>query len=124
MTRSSVITQRHFGSPASHLRSVAFLEGLSYVALLFFAVPLKYLGDLPLAVHIVGPIHGTLFAWLSLLVVGGLTSRDRPMSWGIRIMVAALLPFGIFVIDGRLRAEVHTEDRETISGGEPPYRAD
>ena len=93
-------------------------------ALLFFAVPLKYLGDLPLAVHVVGPIHGTLFAWLSLLVVGGLTSRDRPMSWGVRIMVAALLPFGIFVIDGRLRAEVNAEGRETINGGEPPYCAD
>ena len=124
MTRSSVITQRPFGSPASHLRSVAFLEGLSYVALLFFAVPLKYLGDLPLAVHVVGPIHGTLFIWLGLLVVSGLTSRDRPMSWGIRIMVAALLPFGILVIDGRLKAEVNAEGRETISDGEPPYRAD
>ena len=124
MTRSSVITQRHFGSPASRLRSIAFLEGLSYVALLFFAVPLKYLGDLPLAVHVVGPIHGTLFAWLGLLVVGGLTSHKRPMIWGIRIMAAALLPFGIFVIDGRLKAEVNAEGRETISGGEPPYRAD
>ena len=50
LMRSS-ITQRHFGSLASHLRSVAFLEGLSYVALLFVAVPLKYLGDLPLAVR-------------------------------------------------------------------------
>ena len=113
----SSITQRHFGSPASHLRSVAFLEGLSYVVLLFVAVPLKYLGDLPIAVSVVGPVHGTLFAWLGLLVVGGLTSRDRSMGWGIRIMVAALLPFGIFVIDRRLRAEVNDKGRETVSGG-------
>ena len=117
LMRSSII-QRHFRSPASHLRSVAFLEGLSYVALLFVAVPLKYLGDLPIAVHVVGPVHGTLFAWLGLLVVGGLTSRDRSMGWGIRIMVAALLPFGIFVIDRGLRAEANDEGRETVSGDE------
>jgi integral membrane protein len=113
----SGITQRHFGSPASHLRSVAFLEGLSYVVLLFVAVPLKYLGDLPIAVRVVGPVHGTLFVWLGLLVVGGLTSRDRSMGWGIRIMVAALLPFGIFVIDRGLRAEMNDKGRETVSGG-------
>ena len=85
--------------------------------LLFVAVPLKYLGDLPIAVRVVGPVHGTLFAWLGLLVVGGLTSRDRSMGWGIRIMVAALLPFGIFVIDRGLRAEVNDKGRETVSGG-------
>ncbi len=108
--RSST-TERYFGSPASHLRSVAFLEGLSYLLLLFVAMPLKYLGDLPLAVTVVGPIHGALFVWLGMLVVGGLTSRGRPMSWSVRIMVAALLPFGMFVIDRRLKAEVNAEGK-------------
>ena len=107
----SSIAERHFGSPASHLRSVAFLEGLSYLLLLFVAMPLKYLGDLPIAVSVVGPIHGALFAWLGMLVVGGLTSRGRPMSWSVRIMVAALLPFGMFVIDRGLKAEVNAEGR-------------
>jgi len=112
----SSIAERHFGSPASHLRSVAFLEGLSYLLLLFVAMPLKYLGDLPLAVTVVGPIHGVLFVWLGMLVVGGLTSRGRPMSWSVRIMVAALLPFGMFVIDRGLKAEVIAEESQTGSG--------
>ena len=112
----SSIAERHFGSPASHLRSVAFLEGLSYLLLLFVAMPLKYLGDLPIAVSVVGPIHGALFAWLGMLVVGGLTSRGRPMSWSVRIMVAALLPFGMFVIDRGLKAEVIAEESQTGSG--------
>ena len=53
LMRASV-THRYFGSPASHLRSVAFLEGLSYLLLLFLALPLKYLGDRPGAVGVVG----------------------------------------------------------------------
>lgn len=113
--RSSII-ERHFGLPASHLRSVAFLEGLSYLLLLFFAMPLKYLRDLPLAVSVVGPIHGALFIWLGMLVVGGLTSRGRSKGWGVRIMIAALLPFAMFFLDGRLKAEVDAEGRETVNG--------
>ena len=39
-------------------RWVAFLEGLSFVLLLFVAMPLKYWAGLPLAVRIVGMVHG------------------------------------------------------------------
>ena len=85
---------------------MAVLEGLSYVILLFIAMPLKYLGDIPFAVRLVGSAHGALFVWLALLVLHGLTHRGRPFAWGLRIMVASLLPFGTFVIDRRLRAEV------------------
>ena len=113
--RSSII-ERYFGLPASHLSSVAFLEGLSYLLLLFFAMPLKYLRDLPLAVSVVGPIHGALFIWLGMLVVGGLTSRGRSKGGGVRIMIAALLPFAMFFLDGRLKAEVDAEGRETVNG--------
>ena len=113
---SSSITQKYFRSSASHLRSIVFLEGLSYVLLLFIAMPLKYLGDLPAAVSVVGPIHGALFVWLGMLVVSGMTNRRRPMSWGVRIMVAALLPFGMLVIDRRLKAEVNAGAGTMVEG--------
>ena len=117
-------TQRHFGSPASHLRSIACLEGLSYVVLLFVAMPLKYVGDMPLAVRIAGSAHGALFVWLGVLVLQGLRSRDRSFRWGMRLFVASLLPFGTFVIDRRLRAEVNAEGGETVGDGGPTYGAD
>ncbi len=79
-------------------------------------MPLKYLGDLPAAVSVVGPIHGVLFVWLGMLVVGGMTNRRRPMSWGVRIMVAALLPFGMLVIDRRLKAEVNAGAGTMVEG--------
>ena len=51
-------------------RWVAFLEGLSFVLLLFVAMPLKYWAGLPLAVRIVGMVHGLLF----VLFIGALFS--------------------------------------------------
>ena len=101
-----------FDSAAARLRSVAFLEGLSYVLLLFVAMPLKYLGGMPLAVRVVGSLHGGLFVWLAVLVLRGLTHRGRPFRWGVKVMVASLLPFGTFVIDRGLRAEVDAEREE------------
>ncbi|MEE2966224.1 MAG: DUF3817 domain-containing protein [Acidobacteriota bacterium] len=107
----STIGKTHFGTPASHLRSIALLEGLSYLVLLFIAMPLKYVGDMPLAVRIVGSAHGALFVWLGLLVLRGLVSRHRPTSWAARIMAASLLPFGTLVLDRRLRGEADAARR-------------
>jgi integral membrane protein len=43
------------------LRVIAFVEGCSFLLLLGVAMPLKYFANLPLAVTIVGSIHGGLF---------------------------------------------------------------
>ncbi len=103
------LLRRHFGSPGAHLRSIALVEGLSFVLLLFVAMPLKYGADMPMAVRIVGLAHGGLFMWLGWLVLSGMRHRGRSAEWATRIMVAALLPFGPFVIDRRLRAEIDEE---------------
>ena len=38
-----------FDTPTAQLRSVASIEGISYLLLLFVAMPLKYLAGMPLA---------------------------------------------------------------------------
>lgn len=103
------IVARHFGTPAAHLRSIAVVEGFSYLVLLFIAMPLKYLADMPLAVRIAGSAHGALFVWLGLLVLGGVTRRGRSLVWAGKILVASLLPFGTLVIDRGLRAEIESD---------------
>ncbi|MFW5972756.1 MAG: DUF3817 domain-containing protein, partial [Bacteroidota bacterium] len=45
----------------SRLRLIGFIEGLSYLALLGIAMPLKYMAGMPMAVRYVGWIHGVLF---------------------------------------------------------------
>lgn len=87
-------------------RWVALLEGLSFVLLLFVAMPLKYWAGLPLAVRIVGSVHGLLFvAFLGALFRVAL-ERDWPVRrWGLALL-SSLVPFGTFVFDRSLRREL------------------
>ena len=41
----------------SRFRLISFVEGISYLLLVFIAMPLKYMFDYPLAVKIVGMGH-------------------------------------------------------------------
>lgn len=78
------------------------VEGVSTLVLFGIAMPLKYFADLPMAVRIVGSIHGVLFlALVSMFVLG---TRRIPISRGMAAagIVAAVLPFGPFVMDRRL----------------------
>ena len=99
----------------ARLRAIAFLEGLSYLLLLGVAMPLKYLAGMPMAVRVTGLAHGLLFiAFLIALAQVAMMLRWR----GNRIigaLAAALIPFGTFVLDRRLR-----DDQESLTarGGE------
>lgn len=94
-----------FDTPPAHLRSIAFIEGVSYLVLLFIAMPLKYLADLPLAVRITGSLHGLLFVWLALLTLLAILRRGKAWGWGFRLGIASLIPFGTFFFDASLRAD-------------------
>ena len=88
------------------LRLVAFLEGSSFLILLFVAMPLKYLAGFPGAVRVVGSIHGALF----LLFLAALYRAKRARAWPRRrtvlAFVSSILPFGTFVFDASLRHEI------------------
>lgn len=86
----------------SFLRSLivmGLVEGTSTLALFFVAMPLKYLAGMPLAVTIVGSIHGFLFlVYVAMLL---LASKRVPLSrsltlWGL---VGAVIPLGPFIFD-------------------------
>lgn len=90
-------------TPARVVRSLGIIEGISYLILLFIAMPLKYGFDMPMAVKVVGMAHGVLFVGL----LGGLTwgaSAEgwRPKIW-LGVFVASLVPFGFLFIDRALR---------------------
>ncbi len=95
-------------SELRQLRVVAFLEGLSFVVLLFIAMPLKYWAGLPLAVRIVGGLHGLLFLAFLWTLFRAALERDWPAPrWGLALL-ASLLPFGTFVFDRSLKREMST----------------
>jgi integral membrane protein len=87
------------------LRIVGLAEGVSFLLLLGVAMPLKYLAGLPMAVRIVGMAHGVLFIIYVLALVHAQMTVGWPVRRVLALMLAAILPAGTFVMDGRLRAE-------------------
>ena len=83
----------------SVLRLLAFLEGISFIALLGVAMPLKYYYDKPEAVKIIGMAHGILFVLYTInLLIVHLKLR---WSYGktLGAFIAAFIPFGTFYAD-------------------------
>lgn len=89
-------------TPIGWLRVTGFLEGLSYLLLLFIAMPLKYIWDLPQAVRVIGMIHGILFVAFVWLIVYCKIIYRWPFSKMLWLGIASLLPFGPFIADYRL----------------------
>ena len=83
----------------SCLRLLSIVEGMSTLLLFGIAMPLKYLADMPLAVRIVGTLHGLLFVCLTIVFL--LAIRRVPISKGLATagIIAAALPLGPFVFD-------------------------
>jgi integral membrane protein len=93
-------------TPIRRLRVVGFIEGMSYLILLFIAMPLKYWGGMPLAVRIVGSAHGALFV-LFFAAVAEVSARRGWWTggfWG-KAFVASIVPFGTFVFDRWLKRQ-------------------
>jgi integral membrane protein len=88
------------------LRLVALLEGTSFLVLLFIAMPLKYLAGLPLAVRIVGSVHGGLFLLFVVMLYRAGLERRWPVRRWLIAFVSSIVPFGTFVFDGSLRREI------------------
>jgi integral membrane protein len=88
-----------------HLRRIGMVEGVSFLVLLGIAMPLKYFAGLPIAVKVVGWTHGLLFMVFLLALWRAKQSARWPLSSVALVFIAALLPFGPFVIDSRLRRE-------------------
>jgi integral membrane protein len=87
------------------LRRVGKLEAVSFLVLLGIAMPLKYVAHWPMAVKVVGWAHGVLFVWFVISLWRARRQAHLPWAQTIGIFVAALVPFGPLLIDGRLARE-------------------
>ena len=82
---------------------IAFWEGISYVLLVFVAMPLKYFADMPMAVRVVGMGHGVLFiGYVALLAWAAYVCR-WPLARSAVAFAVSLVPFGTFWQDPRLK---------------------
>ena len=80
-------------------RLISFLEGISYLLLLFIAVPIKYLQEDATYVKMLGMPHGILFMGYIILAI----LIQKQMKWNLKTMgivaLASIIPFGTFYID-------------------------
>lgn len=90
-------------SSMGRLRAVAFVEGISYLVLLFIAMPLKYAADMPGAVRVVGMAHGVLFVAFCLALLMVFVEKRLDLGRAALTFLSSLVPFGTFVIDRHLK---------------------
>ncbi|WP_273124832.1 DUF3817 domain-containing protein [Bacillus weihaiensis] len=81
------------------------LEGVSYLVLLLIAMPLKYMFDYPMAVTVVGGMHGFLFVAYALMVAIVLFQKRWTFVWAVWAVFLAFIPFGTFYLDKQLKTK-------------------
>ena len=83
----------------SIFRIISLLEGISFVLLLFVAMPLKYVGGQNFLVKLLGMPHGVLFlvyVFMSIVLAIELKWKFKKT---VEVVCASNIPFGTFYID-------------------------
>lgn len=82
-------------------RIVSFLEGVSYLLLLFIATPIKYFGNDESYVKMLGMPHGILF--IVYIILAFMLRKEQ--KWKAKmfrfVLLASILPFGTFYVNGK-----------------------
>jgi integral membrane protein len=92
-------------SALGQLRIVGFVEGVSFLVLLFLAMPLKYIWGMPEAVRMVGMAHGVLFVLYIAYVVIVVYQQKWSFLTLVWLVLASFVPFGTFVSDAKILAK-------------------
>ncbi len=91
-----------YKSTLGRLRIVGFVEGLSYLVLLFIAMPIKYIGGIQEPVRMTGMAHGLLFVLYVLLVIQSTIQYNWTIKKAFIAFLASIIPFGTFYADMKL----------------------
>lgn len=92
-------------TPLDRVRTLGKAEGVSYLVLLGIAMPLKYAAGMPMAVKVVGWAHGALFVVFGFVLLQAMLALKWSLGKAAMVFIATFIPFGPFVIDGRLLRE-------------------
>lgn len=89
----------------SWFRKIAFAEGVSFIVLLFVAMPLKYFASLPIAVTVIGGLHGLLFIAFVILARQVKSEYKKDFNWLLKAGLASVIPFGTFYMNRQWKKE-------------------
>lgn len=95
-----------FNNAYSRFKIISILEGLSYLILVFIAMPIKYIGENPYPVKVAGMGHGILFILFCIFLFIALKEYKWNMKTNVKYFIYSLIPFGFIVIDKDLKKHV------------------
>jgi len=90
-------------------RKTALIEGVSYLILLFIAMPLKYIFNISEAVKYFGWIHGVLFLVFAAVLLGAAIKYKWTLQRIAIYLIGSVLPFVPFYLDKKLKKEYHIQ---------------
>jgi len=91
--------QQLLSTSIGRLRVLAFLEGVSFLLILFVTMPLKYLMEIPEPNQVIGMAHGVLFIAYVVMVLLAAKIYKWPMATTFWSLAASIIPFGTFWAD-------------------------
>ena len=91
-----------FKTQLGRLRILAFVEGVSFLIILFITMPLKYAFAMPQPNKIFGMLHGLLFVMYVLAVIQIKIEQQWNGKKTMLALIASVVPFGTFWADKKL----------------------
>ncbi len=92
-----------FSSALGRFRIISAIEGLSYLLLVFIAMPIKYIGENPYPVKILGMIHGVLFIIFMISLFEVKIKEKWNTGLMFQLFVLSLIPFGALLIERKVK---------------------
>lgn len=86
-------------------RIIAILEAISYIGLLAYAMPMKYMYDNPEPVSLLGRAHGGLFVAFAIALLIAMIVAKWSLKTAFLLFLASLIPLGSFFCEPFLRRE-------------------
>ncbi|AMM50289.1 membrane protein [Rufibacter sp. DG15C] len=91
-----------FSTTLDRFRSIAIIEGISFLLLLIIAMPMKYMMGIPEPVKYMGWAHGVLFVLFVALLLQ-VWIQYKWSFWKVTLaFISSLVPFGTFWMDKRI----------------------
>lgn len=87
------------------LRIIGFIEGISFLLILFVTMPLKYFYSMGEPNKVLGMIHGLLFVLYIYAVIQATFDKKWNFKRSFLAILASIIPFGTFWADKKLFRE-------------------
>lgn len=92
-------------TPLGRFLKIGLAEGISFLVLLFIAMPLKYMADMPMPVRVVGMIHGILFVMYAFALLQATLEYNWKIKTAVIAFLLSFLPFGTFFLERVLKKD-------------------